>query len=359
MKALHGADHGPAASRHTHAPAPVIARAPAVPVVPVVRVPTAPAERDYRDVVQATIGQLDGAAGYYAEPLVTMDSARFDKLIDTWYAMVTDRDRMITDHLQDDALLRSALQAAYLAALRALMPKAATALGQTEDALYRVNNGRIPMWAWQVPHRQQPGISTPLAEGQSVDPLSGNVTFASNGISVTLLPDGVGVPDPLHPTMAATRLEIDTVVPYTKTRGDRPRIASFTPPPRAVRMQTLYPPGVSAGDSAGYGRSTTREDEAGSRVDPRSSTLRFHEGQHGLDLQVFLAANALPVFTGATGQTEQQFIDAVQAYTSAVRDYIDRALKSSSVVTHCVGTTIDQHRQAEAPGATIRLECTP
>jgi hypothetical protein len=315
---------------------PMIARAPAM---------AAPTERDYRDFVQATIGQ--------------MNAARFDTLINAWYAMVTDRDQMITAHLGDDVLLRRELQAAYIAALRALMPKAATALGQTEDALYRINNGRIPLWAWQVPHRQEAGFSTPLADGQAVDPLSGNVAFASNGVSVTLLPDSVGVADPDHPDTASTRLLINTVVPYMKTKGDAPRIVSFTPPARTASLQTLYPPGLAADGPAGYGRGTTAEDDAGSKVDPRSTTLRFHEGQHGLDLQAFLAANALPAFTGATGQTEPQFIAAVEAYADAVRDYIDRAKRASSRATHCVGTTIDQHNQAQAPGATITLECTP
>jgi len=116
---------------------------------------------------------------------------------------------------------------------------------------------------------------------------------------------------------------------------------------------------VSAGGSSGYGRGTTREDQAGGKVDPRSTTLRFHEGQHGLDFQAFIAANALPAFTGATGQTEQQFRDAVEAYKRAIKAYVDRATKASSRVTHCVGTTIDQYNQAQAPGATITLECTP
>ena len=333
------------------ASAPVIARAPAV---------STPTERDYRDFVQATIGQLNAAASFYADPLVQMNAARFDTLINAWYAMVTDRDKMITDHLGGDVLLRRELQAAYIAALRALMPKAATALGQTEDALYRINNGRIPLWAWQVPHRQEAGFSTPLADGQAVDPLGGNVAFTSNGVSVTLLPDGVGVTDPANPSAAGTRLLFPISVPFTTTiTNGVARIASFTPPAAVATLQTLYPPGVSAGGSSGYGRGTTREDQAGGKVDPRSTTLRFHEGQHGLDFQAFIAANALPAFTGATGQTEQQFRDAVEAYKRAIKAYVDRATKASSRVTHCVGTTIDQYNQAQAPGATITLECTP
>lgn len=333
------------------ASAPVIARAPAM---------AAPTERDYRDFVQATIGQLNAAASFYADPLVQMNAARFDTLINAWYAMVTDRDKMITDHLGGDVLLRRELQAAYIVALRALMPKAATALGQTEDALYRINNGRIPPWAWQVPHRQEAGFSTPLADGQAVDPLGSNVAFTSNGVSITLLPDGVAVTDPANPSAAGTRLLFPFSVPFTTTTTNGvARIASFTPPAAVATLQTLYPPGVSASGSSGYGRGTTREDQAGGKVDPRSTTLRFHEGQHGLDFQAFIAANAFPAFTGAVGQTEQQFRDAVQAYTRAVQAYSDRATKASSRVTHCVGTTIDQFNQAQAPGATITLECTP
>ncbi len=67
----------------------------------------------------------------------------------------------------------------------------------------------------------------------------------------------------------------------------------------------------------------------------------------------------LPAFTGTKGQTRQQFVDAVTAYGKALQAYFDRASKASSKTTHCVGTTIDQFNQAQAPGATITLECTP
>lgn len=320
----------------------------------------APTTSDYRDFVRMTIQSFDGAASFYGDPLVQITSALFDRLLDNWYLMVTDRRRMIDQHLGGDATLIRDLQQAYLGALHVLMPKAATALTQTETDLYRINSGRIPMWAWQTPHRQEAGFSIPLAQGQAVDPLTGNVSFTSGTVPVTMLPDTVGVADPAHPNAAGTKLEFNFSIPFTTTiRGGVARIASFTPPAPTATLQVMYPPGLSASATSGYGRGTTREDIAGGRVDPQSTTLRFHEGNHGLDYQNFMAANPLPAFTGAVGQTVAAFNAAVATYRTALAAYVARADSASSRVTHCVGTTIDQFNQAQNPGARITRECVP
>ena len=346
-----------AASRRVSSSGPAIARTP---------MPTgttaAPGPQDYRDFVQATITHLNGAASFYGDPLVKIDAARFDTLIDTWYAMVVERQTMIKDKLNGDVLLDRDLQAAYIAAIRVLMTKAAKLFGKTEDELYGTNSGRIPLWAWKSPHRQESGISTPLDQGQAVDPLSGDVSFTTpSGIAVTILPDGVGITDPNKPTAAGTSLKLPFSVPFTsQTTNSVERILSITPPVPAATIQTFYPQGVTASGSSGYGRGTTREDIAGGKVDPRSTTLGWHEGNHGLDFQEFLKANPLPAFTGAVGTTKAQFDAAVAAYSAALQAYFDRANKASSKLTHCVGKTIDQFNQANAAaGATVTLECTP
>lgn len=322
----------------------------------------APSTQDYRDFVQATIDQFNRSASYFGDPLVRFDRARFDTVIDNWYAMVVERQQMIRDRLNGDVLLDRDLQAAYIAALGALIAKAATLFNQTHDTLYGVNSGRIPLWAWQAPHRQEAGFSTPLGPGQGVDPLSGNVGFATaTGIGVTILPDATGIADPSHPRSAVTRMQMPFSVPFTsQTAGGVERILTLTPPVPAATIQTFYPPGVSASGPSGYGRGTTREDTAGSRVDARSTSLRWHEGNHGLDFQRLLQANPLPAFTSAVGNTRAQFDAAVAVYTAALQAYFNRANAASSVLTHCVGTTIDQfNRTNAAAGATVTLECGP
>jgi hypothetical protein len=331
--------------------------------------PTAPTVQDFHDFVQATIDQFNAAAPYYGEPLVKVSAALFEKLINTWYAMVVDRQTMIKDHLNDDALLQRDLQAAYIAAIRALVSKNAYRLegesqgvrkqAEIEDELYRVNSGRIPMWAWPTPHRQEAGFSTPLAEGQAVDPLSGNVAFTTpSGIQITILPDGI---DANIKTDGATRLSFPFNVPFTTVavRGVRV-IDSFTPPAPVAIIQTLYLPGTNAAGTSGYGRGTTPEDIAGGKVDPASTTVRWHEGSHGLDYQEFLKNTTMPVFTGTKGMTEAAFRAAVRSYGSALHALFQRADALTISRTHCVGTTIDQFNQAHAaPGAVITLECGP
>lgn len=320
--------------------------------------PTAPSVQDYRDFVQGTIAQFNSAASYYGDALVKVNAALFDKLIDSWYSMVVDRQKMIKDQLSGDVLLDRDLQAAYIAAIRVLMTKAATALGKTENELYGTNSGRIPLWAWQSPHRQESPISTPLDQGQAVDPLSGNVGFTTpTGIAVTILPDAVDASQ----STPVTALNLPFSVPFTtKTVNKVERIDTFTPPAPAATIQTLYPPSVSPSGTSGYGRGTTPEDIAGAKVDPQSTSLRWHEGNHGLDFQEFLKANPLPAFTGSKGQTRRQFLDAIDAYKLALKAYVGRATKASSKLTHCAGTTIDQYNQAQAAaGATVTLECTP
>jgi hypothetical protein len=331
--------------------------------------PSAPTAKDYRDFVQATIDQFNAAAAFFGDPLVKVSAALFEKLINTWYAMVVDREKMIKDQLGGDALLQRDLHAAYIAAIRALVSKNAYRIeaesqgvrkqAEIEDELYRVNSGRIPMWAWPTPHRQEAGFSTPLAEGQAVDILSGNVAFTlSNGIGVTILPDQT---DATAKTDGETRINFPFNVPFTvrvPRKGVR-IIDGFTPPAPVATIQTVYLPGSNPSGTSGYGRGTTPEDIAGGKVDPASTTVRFHEGSHGLDYQEFLKTATFPTFTGTTGMSEAAFRAAVKAYGNALKAFATQADAFSSRRTHCVGTTIDQYNLAHAAGGTVRLECGP
>jgi hypothetical protein len=254
--------------------------------------------------------------------------------------------------------LKRRLRAAYVAAIRAVMTRAAAALHQSEDDLYRENSGRIPMWAWQTPHHVEPGITTPIAEGRTID-RRGNVTFATNGFDVTIVPDRVV---PVLPTPAAPDHAIDYgEVRFWNQRTGQKLITRFNPPPRpTVRIQTTFRRGVTAASPSGAGRETTAEDVAGGAVTPRSTTLGFHEGTHGLDMVEFLEHNAPPRFGGTVDMTRVAFTDEITKWKQAWTAYANAMTAFSLKRGDCVGTTIDQFNIAGARrGVRVVLQCGP
>ena len=328
----------------------------------VIRRAPAPAKAtadDLRQYVQATIDFFTGSANFYRDPIVTMSAARFDRLIDDWYLMVDDREKTIDNDLSGDVLLKRSLHAAYTSAIRVLVTKAAPILKKTEPDLYRENRGRIPIWAWSTAHHMEMGISTPIPEGRGADPLTGNVDFTTNGMSVTILPDQ---PRPSLGDRAQTDISfsLGQVNYQTTIQGGVSKISSFTPGSLSFKIQTFFGSAVTSVSSSGYGRGTTREDQAGGKITPRSTSVGFHEGSHGLDFVEFLENNVPPSFTGTVGMTETAFNNAIKAWETAVNAYKKRAENFSLRRTDCVVTTIDQFEQAKAaPGAKITLVCPP
>ena len=110
---------------------------------------------------------------------------------------------------------------------------------------------------------------------------------------------------------------------------------------------------------SGYGRGTTKEDIAGGRVTPHSTSLGFHEGHHGLDFVEFLESNRPPAFTGAVGQTNAQFNTAITRWKAAWATLNADANRLSKQRTDCVGITQDQFNRAQGGGGTVRLVCVP
>ena len=322
--------------------------------------PEAATEDEQREFVRMTAMFLTESAEYLGHEQVTITSALFERLINNWFLMVTDRESMIQDQLGGDALLQRELRAAYIAAIRVLIRRAAQAFGRSEGDLYRENSGRIPLWAWETPHHRELGISTPIAQGRAADPLTGEVQWRTNGIEVTMQPDTV---DASLGNSAKTKIDIQlgNIQHQYEVRGGTRIITGFTgPPPPQATIQTTYGTGVTAASTSGYGRGTTPEDVAGGRVDQQSTSLGFHEGHHGLDYVEFLENNPPPVFGGQVGMTEAAFLAAITQYRNDWQAYKDRADRFSTQRTDCVGTSIDTfHQNQAAPGAQIELHCTP
>jgi hypothetical protein len=348
---LRSTPHGPGTTIHFNHAGLLIQRQPN----PNVGVATA---KDRREFIQDTIGFFNKSAAFFGNPSVKMDRAIFDRVITSSYSAVVRQEQTIDADLGGDADLKRQLRAAYIVAIRSLMTRAAVALRKTENDLYRENSGRIPMWAWQVPHHAEPGITTPIAAGRTVNQ-RGNVTFATNGFDVTIAPDRVV---PVLPAPAKTEHAIDSgEVRFWNQRTGQQLITRFNPPARpTVQIQTTFRRGVTAASPSGSGRGTTAEDVAGGAVTPQSTTLGFHEGTHGLDMVEFLEHNPPPRFGGTVGMTRAAFKDEITKWKQAWTAYANAMTAFSLKRGDCVGTTIDQFNIARAGrGVRVVLQCGP
>ena len=316
------------------------------------RAPATPAEQ--REFVRMTIEFLEESADFFRDRRQVVTPALFDRLLTSWYTMVVNQERIVDDDLGGDATLKRDLRAAYTAALRVLMPRAAQALGVSETDLYDRNNGRIPMWAWTTPHRLESGFSAPVAEGRGVDPLTGNVAWSQSGFDVVMLPDAE---DASLAAGGKANVRIQARAPgYSwESQGGQRIVTAFDPPARpTATIQVVYAPGARASDRSGYGRGTTPEDVAGGAVTPRSTSLGFHEAAHVLDYVRFLEEHPAPAFGGRVGMTEADFLAARQAYVDAIAAYQQAARDYTTARTHCVGTTVDAFHEGEEE---FELEC--
>ncbi|MBZ0302868.1 MAG: hypothetical protein K8J31_24195 [Anaerolineae bacterium] len=297
--------------------------------------------------VDLAIKIFEANAGFHQQETAPLDKADFDSSMETWYEKVVKAEECIDRDLQGDPVLKKRLQEAYIKANRALMKRAVASLGKNEDDLFRENNGRIPMWAWQTAYHQQAGFSTPLTDNQTPDPLTGEVNVTINGIQVTIKPDGTD-PSLSHPH---TGIHFDLGASYGDFAYDgKKKVTSFTPPPTPkAEVQTMWDSKSKPGMSSGYGRGTTAEDKSGGKVTPHSTSLGFHEGNHGLEFIDFITKNPPPTFKGKVGQTIEAFKKARSDYKKDWAAYNKKILAASGDKVDEVGLTLTQYTKTH-PG---------
>jgi hypothetical protein len=285
--------------------------------------PVRPATPDeQREHLLDTAHFWEGSASYFSAPEVKLPADRFERVINTWYGMIVEAERTVATRFGGDAALRDQLRAAYTQAIRALMARASASLNTPLDELYRLNSGRIPMWAWQLPHHVEAGITTPIEQGRAAG-AAGEVSFELNGFAVTIAPD-VENARTRRPDRAETNIELLWRTPgfSFEVHGGQRIVTRFRPPDLpTVRIHTAYPRGLRAGQRSGYGRGTTPQDLAGARVTPASGSLGFHESNHGLDYIEFLRTNPAPRFEGTVGMRQAEFLAARERWTAALRQY--------------------------------------
>lgn len=213
-------------------------------------------------------------------------------------------------------------------------------LGEDSHALCRaeVLGEHLP-----PPPLPQARTSTPVQEEATILP-DGSQRLRIGEVQVLIRPD-------LHDVagMEGGETEYDVSldpenieVPYEM--DSQGRITSFTPPDPgvSVSIQTQYGEGVDPSTESAYGRGTRDEDlEAG------TTSLRFHEGEHGQLYLDYLRAHPFPQFEGRVGMSEARFRTTVQEYLDAISSWGDELGNYSLQQGDCVGVTIDEHRGDE------------
>jgi hypothetical protein len=199
------------------------------------------------------------------------------------------------------------------------------------------------------------GVSTPVPS--TARPRAGSgATMRIGRVTLTILPD-TRTSDPALQDKAKTEIIPEplpdgaNLVSASTMNG---LVTSFTVHSAAFRLsiRTTYGPGVNASSTSGYGRGTTALDQSSG-----STSLGFHEGEHGRDFITFLRNNAYPQFRGTNGQTEAVFVARINQFETALQDYINRMNRASELATDCSGTTtIDDFNATNGSATTI---CQP
>lgn len=183
------------------------------------------------------------------------------------------------------------------------------------------------------PQPEQP-ISTPIKQiGVRARKLrSGAVTFKMQGVKFTLLPDRAASAKDTAKTYTAVNMDKGKTPGFQlDAAGKVTSLGDLIPP--SFTIQTTYRVGESSTSPSGYGRGTTAEDKSAG-----STSLGFHEGQHGMDAIGYVQQKPLPQFQGKVGMTKSKYLESVQEYFKALDNYLAELIQESEKHTDCVGT---------------------
>lgn len=261
-----------------------------------------------------------------------------DQVLNEWYRAIARRDGIPAPGTA--LTISPELRNSYATGVADLLAQAAATTNVSVAALYRVNRGRIPPWAWHRPYQRVHGIATPVPERLRPTPGTPMIKFSVDGVAVTILPDDW---DPTMHDRAETRSRWNWHAPgfqYTVgAGGDDAGVVTAVNPgaPPTITIQTFYCAEVPPDGLAGYGRGSTKEDVAGARVHPWSATVAFHEGQHGMDCFEFLKEEPVPRFEGRVGMTTARYRAACEQFNTAWMSYRARASYFTQARVDAVG----------------------
>ena len=116
-------------------------------------------------------------------------------------------------------------------------------------------------------------------------------------------------------------------------------------PRYTIEIATVYFPDADPEAKSGYGRGTTKADIAAG-----ATSLRFHEGTHGLEIIDLLKTTQLPEFKGKNGMDKDAFDKEVKTYTAALDDFKKTLREQHIQFVDCVGDpTIDVYQKRKDP----------
>jgi hypothetical protein len=239
------------------------------------------------------------------------------------------------------------------------MTRAAATQGRSQFDLYEENRGRIPPFAWQLPHRLEPWTDVPIPADVPTGPgpQAGYQVTEHVRVRIVEAQDNATFSNGWFAGSASITPIFDDYV-----RGG-PRVtlvilirmgSRFSMTPDGTGEMTTVPTPAAGG----YGRATTAADRAGGEVDPYGVSVNFHEGQHAMNYMDFLRQNPPPVWEGPRIATfDQQLYERYLVLWKASWSlYLDRMVRYTIKHTHCVGVTSDEWGRRH-PDAKHTPEC--
>ncbi len=178
-------------------------------------------------------------------------------------------------------------------------------------------------------------ITTPLGINTPVDP-QGTAHPVIAGFDVNVAPDTT-TQNAQFTNQAHTAMGMDANPAVPQAYEDSSGVVQRIDPPGSIRItiQTTYGPGTDPSGQSAYGRGTTPPDIAAGRT-----SVRFHEGNHGLDFLDFLRTHPAPQFGGQIGMTRAQWTQAVEQFHRDAQAYYAQAIQFTVQRTECVGNAI-------------------
>lgn len=196
------------------------------------------------------------------------------------------------------------------------------------------------------------GITSPVPFEAEVS--KGVATHKIGKVTLTILPDGRSTDTKVKgaTSVHAPALKEGQNLVDTFSRNGKIVSFKFNIDLNSLTVQTKYGPGINPDEPAGYGRGKAEDDQRRG-----TTSLKFHEGRHGIDIYNFIEANPYPVFSGRKGMKTEAFNAEATRFNNAVQAYVKRLLQASELSTDCAGSfTIDDHNASEGNVTAI---CTP
>jgi hypothetical protein len=108
-----------------------------------------------------------------------------------------------------------------------------------------------------------------------------------------------------------------------------------------LEIATSYGERADRGDTAGYGRGTTKKDE-----EAGNTSLGFHEGHHGLDAMDYLRLVPLPTSNWHSGMKNADYQTELNRHQAELNKYKQGLDNYTELKTDCPGTPKDSARCA-------------